>query len=90
MVGLLVEPLCCRIVSHGVMRGREFLMKDAYSFDADAESLDRTYQTFYKAYERIFRRCGIPFLAVEAESGPMGGSVALDGFAAASLGAPVS
>jgi prolyl-tRNA synthetase len=58
----------------GLLRVREFLMKDAYSFHADAPSLDRTYEAFYQAYERIFRRCGIPFLAVEAESGPIGGS----------------
>ena len=58
----------------GLLRVREFLMKDAYSFHADAASLDTTYQQMYAAYERIFQRCGVPFVAVEAEAGPIGGS----------------
>ncbi|MEA2736655.1 MAG: prolyl-tRNA synthetase, partial [Humisphaera sp.] len=58
----------------GLLRVREFLMKDAYSFHADAASLDRTYDQMYEAYQKIFTRCGIPFVAVEAESGPIGGS----------------
>jgi len=58
----------------GVLRSREFLMKDAYSFDRDAEALDASYQAQYDAYERIFARCGLTYVAVEAESGPIGGS----------------
>jgi len=58
----------------GVLRSREFLMKDAYSFHNSLESLDETYQQQYRAYCRIFQRCGLPYLVVEAESGPIGGS----------------
>jgi prolyl-tRNA synthetase len=58
----------------GVIRSREFIMKDAYSFHADAESLDETYWEMYHAYERIFKRCGLEYVIVEAESGEMGGS----------------
>jgi len=58
----------------GVLRTREFVMKDAYSFHTSVEDLDKTYQQMYQAYERIFKRCGLPSIAVEAESGPIGGS----------------
>ena len=58
----------------GVLRSREFLMKDAYSFDADAAGLEKTYRAMYDAYCRIFTRCGLPYVIVEAESGEMGGS----------------
>jgi prolyl-tRNA synthetase len=57
----------------GVLRTREFLMKDAYSFHRDVESLNEGYQKMYDAYCRIFSRCGLPYVAVEAESGPIGG-----------------
>ncbi|NUU62793.1 proline--tRNA ligase [Paenibacillus agri] len=57
----------------GLMRGREFLMKDAYSFDNGWESLDQSYQTMFNAYHRIFERCGLIFRAVEADSGAIGG-----------------
>ena len=57
----------------GVLRSREFIMKDAYSFHTSVESLDETYRKMYDAYCRIFKRCGIPFVVVEAESGPIGG-----------------
>ena len=57
----------------GVLRSKEFLMKDAYSFDADREGLDRSYQAMYEAYQRIFKRCGINALACEADPGMMGG-----------------
>jgi prolyl-tRNA synthetase len=59
----------------GVLRTREFLMKDAYSFHADLKSLDEGYQAMYDAYCRIFGRCGLPYIAVEAESGAIGGDV---------------
>ena len=58
----------------GVLRSREFIMKDSYSFHADAESLQQTYQKMYDAYCKIFERCGIEYRIVEAESGEMGGS----------------
>jgi prolyl-tRNA synthetase len=57
----------------GVMRGREFAMKDAYSFHADDASLDSTYRDFHDAYGRIFARCGLAFRDVEASSGEIGG-----------------
>ena len=57
----------------GVLRTSEFLMKDAYSFDASVESLDQSYDKMYKAYCSIFTRCGLTYLPVEAESGPIGG-----------------
>jgi len=58
----------------GVVRSREFIMKDSYSFHADAESLEQTYRAMYDAYRRIFSRCGLDYVIVEAESGEMGGS----------------
>jgi len=58
----------------GAIRSREFIMKDAYSFDVDPESLDKSYQSMYDAYCRIFKRCGLEYVIVEAESGEMGGS----------------
>ena len=58
----------------GVMRAREFLMKDAYSFHADQASLQQTYQQMHRAYSRIFSRCGLQFRAVQADSGAIGGS----------------
>ena len=57
----------------GILRTREFLMKDAYSFDADVEQLNASYDAMYEAYCRIFDRCGLPYVVVEAESGPIGG-----------------
>jgi prolyl-tRNA synthetase len=59
----------------GLMRGREFIMKDAYSFSADQESLQNTYDDMYRAYSRIFTRAGLDFRAVEAASGLIGGKV---------------
>jgi len=58
----------------GLMRGREFFMKDAYSFDADEEGAAETYRKMYEAYIRIFRRMGLDFRAVEADTGAIGGS----------------
>ena len=58
----------------GLMRGREFLMYDGYSFDADAEGLDRSYRAQDSAYRRIFERCGLDFTVVEADPGAIGGS----------------
>ena len=58
----------------GLMRSREFIMKDAYSFDRDYEGLDKSYQDMYEAYEKIFTRCGLTFRPVEADTGAIGGS----------------
>lgn len=58
----------------GVMRGREFIMKDLYSFDRDEEGLQASYDAMYEAYSRIFARCGLSFRAVEADSGAIGGN----------------
>ncbi|MBC8208345.1 MAG: proline--tRNA ligase, partial [Desulfobulbaceae bacterium] len=58
----------------GLMRGREFIMKDAYSFDVNDEQATASYQLMYETYQRIFRRCGLEFRAVEADSGAIGGS----------------
>jgi len=58
----------------GVMRGREFGMKDAYSFDADEEGAEISYAKMFEAYKRIFARCGLRFRPVEADSGTLGGS----------------
>ena len=58
----------------GLMRGREFIMKDAYSFDRDEEAVDKSYKSMYDAYTRIVTRCGLNFRPVEADSGAIGGS----------------
>lgn len=58
----------------GPVRSREFIMKDAYSFDSNLEDLDKSYKAMYDAYCRIFKRCGLDYVIVEAESGEMGGS----------------
>ena len=58
----------------GIMRAREFLMKDAYSFHVDEADVTRYYQDVFAAYKRIFERCGLRFRPVEAESGAIGGS----------------
>ena len=58
----------------GLMRSREFIMKDAYSFDRDFAGLDQSYDDMYRAYEKIFTRCGLTFRAVDADTGAIGGS----------------
>lgn len=58
----------------GVLRSREFIMKDSYSFHADSDSLEQTYRVMYDTYCKIFKRCGLEYVIVEAESGEMGGS----------------
>lgn len=60
----------------GLIRVREFTMKDSYSLDADRQGLDRQYQAHYDAYQRIYRRCGLPVLAVKSDVGMMGGQLA--------------
>ena len=59
---------------YGLMRSREFIMKDAYSFDVDEAGLEASYKSMYDAYTRIFTRCGLTFRPVEADSGAIGGS----------------
>ena len=59
---------------YGLMRSREFIMKDAYSFDVDEAGLDESYKSMYDTYTRIFTRCGLTFRPVEADSGAIGGS----------------
>ena len=70
----------------GVVRTREFIMKDAYSFDADGDGLDRSYQAMYDAYVKIFTRCGLVFRPVEAEAGLIGGDVSHEFMAIAAAG----
>ena len=61
----------------GIMRGREFIMKDLYSFDRDAQGLDKNYWKMYHAYERVFARCGLKTRPVEADPGAIGGSMTM-------------
>ena len=70
----------------GLLRSREFLMKDAYSFHVDAEDLRTTYRDMYEAYERIFARCGLTVRAVEAQAGEIGGDVNHEFMAVAPVG----
>ncbi len=70
----------------GLMRGREFIMKDAYSFHADEECLRRTYADMDAAYRRIFERCGLRAVAVEADSGAIGGSASQEFMVTADAG----
>jgi prolyl-tRNA synthetase len=70
----------------GLLRAREFLMKDAYSFDADLDGLRASYQRMYDAYFRVFERCGLTFRPVEAQSGEIGGDVNHEFMAVAAVG----
>lgn len=60
---------------YGLLRGREFVMKDAYSFDVSAEAMKQSYQAQYDAYCAVFDRCGLPYTPVEAQAGAIGGDV---------------
>lgn len=71
---------------YGLLRGREFIMKDAYSFHTDDESLTKTYNDMYQAYENIFSRMGLNYRAVEADSGAIGGSHTHEFMALADIG----
>ncbi|MBX6315209.1 MAG: proline--tRNA ligase [Isosphaeraceae bacterium] len=73
----------------GILRTREFLMKDAYSFGTDLEQLNAAYDAMYEAYCRIFDRCGLPYVVVEAESGPIGGDVSHEFMVPAATGEDV-
>src|ERR671919_1655289 len=70
----------------GLLRVREFIMKDAYSFDRDEEGLEKSFRLHEGAYNRIFERCGLEYYAVQAESGMMGGSESADFLAPAGSG----
>ncbi|MDQ1515279.1 MAG: prolyl-tRNA synthetase [Actinomycetota bacterium] len=70
----------------GLLRSREFLMKDAYSFDADIEGLKVSYKQMYDAYHRVFERCGLSFRPVEAQAGEIGGDVNHEFMAVAAVG----
>lgn len=70
----------------GLLRAREFLMKDAYSFDLDADGLEVSYRAMYDAYHRIFERCGLTFRPVEGEAGEIGGDVNHEFMAVAAVG----
>jgi prolyl-tRNA synthetase len=70
----------------GLLRTREFLMKDAYSFDVDANGLAKSYQKMYDAYCRVFERCHLTFRAVEAQAGEIGGDVNREFMAVAAVG----
>jgi prolyl-tRNA synthetase len=70
----------------GLLRSREFLMKDAYSFDADVEGLKASYKLMYDAYHRVFERCGLSFRPVEAQAGEIGGDVNHEFMAVAAVG----
>lgn len=71
---------------YGLLRGREFIMKDAYSFHTNDESLTETYEDMYDAYSRIFKRVGLNYRAVEADSGAIGGSHTHEFMALADIG----
>lgn len=70
----------------GLMRGREFIMKDAYSFDADVDGLKASYDSMYDAYDKIFKRCGLHCVPVAADSGQIGGSTSIEFMALAEYG----
>ena len=70
----------------GLLRGREFLMKDAYSFDRDEAGLDASYEVMLAAYRRMFDRCGLRYLVVEADPGQIGGDTNHEFVAVASIG----
>lgn len=70
----------------GLMRSREFIMKDAYSFDVDQEGLDKSYDEMYSAYEKIFNACGLDFRPVEADTGAIGGSASHEFTALSEIG----
>ena len=70
----------------GLLRGREFLMKDAYTFDRDEEGMARSYDVMLQAYRRVFDRCGLSYVVVEAEPGQIGGGVNHEFMARADVG----
>ena len=73
----------------GLIRACEFIMKDAYSFDQDIDGLNKSYQAMHAAYNKIFKRCGLDFLSIEADSGVMGGKISHEFMVPASNGEDV-
>jgi len=73
----------------GIIRSKEFIMKDAYSFDIDQAGLDHSYNAMAKAYRRIFERCGLETISVQADSGSMGGSASEEFMVASEVGEEV-
>ncbi len=71
---------------YGLLRGREFLMKDAYTFDRDEEGMRESYRVMYEAYERVFDRLGLDYVIVEADPGTIGGGVNHEFMALADVG----
>ena len=71
---------------YGIVRACEFIMKDAYSFDRDTQGLQKNYQLMYDAYQRIFKRCGLNVIIVQADSGAMGGDVSHEFLVPAAIG----
>ncbi len=71
---------------YGLLRGREFYMKDAYSFDRDVAGLDESYRIMYEAYGRVFDRCGLNYVVVEADPGTIGGGINHEFMALADVG----
>jgi prolyl-tRNA synthetase len=70
----------------GLLRAREFLMKDAYSFDRDLDGLQQSYDAMYAAYQKVFTRCGLTFRSVKAQSGEIGGDTSQEFMAVAAVG----
>src|SRR5699024_8055761 len=70
----------------GLLRGREFIMKDAYSFHATEESLDETYKDYEKAYTEVFKRCGLEFRSIIGDGGAMGGKDSKEFMAISEIG----
>ena len=70
----------------GLMRGREFTMKDAYTFDIDQDGMKQSYEEMWSAYERVFKRCGLNFKVVEGDSGAMGGNASHEFIALSDVG----
>jgi prolyl-tRNA synthetase len=70
----------------GIVRACEFIMKDAYSFDRDADGLKKNYELMYEAYQKILRRCGLPFVIITADSGAMGGDISHEFLVPAPIG----
>ena len=71
---------------YGLLRGREFLMKDAYTFDRDEEGMRESYRVMYEAYQRVFDRLGLDYVIVEADPGTIGGGVNHEFMALAEVG----
>src|SRR5947208_706726 len=79
-------PSDCQSPRHCIIRTREFIMKDAYSFDVDEKGMGKSYQAMYDAYIRIYSRAELKFMPVEADTGVMGGDVSHEFMAVSPFG----